>query len=43
MIAVSATAENPQVQIDFCRRSNLHAPLATIGAHDLRNGNNEFR
>ncbi len=32
VIAVGAFADHPQAQIDFCRRSNLHAPLANIAA-----------
>ena len=30
VITVGALANDPQAEIDFCRRSNLHAPLGNI-------------
>ena len=36
MVAVRALADHAQTEIDFCRRSNLHAPLVNIAPLRLR-------
>ena len=32
VITVGALADDPQAEIDFCRRTNLHAPLGNIAS-----------
>jgi hypothetical protein len=36
MVSIRASSNHTQAQIDFCRRSNLHAPLVNIASLRMR-------